>query len=214
MASRIDDVDDMDFPLPGGNSGSSSSSMVLGGNSKMSGLQNRFESMTLDPTGGKSKSWVCLYPLYFDYEVPRDKGRKVPKDYAVKEPHARQLAEAVRQLGLTYLYEPTKTHPRTMFNKGRVRVQLKEENLVVNHNVPNRKILMKKVGELMPKINIEREPELTPEDIIEPDMGLPGMPPMGNLALPGAAGSSSKKSTQKKSKPQKQKKGKGSKNLV
>ncbi|CAG8496426.1 10255_t:CDS:2 [Funneliformis mosseae] len=82
------------------------------------------------PTDDSSayKSWICLYPVYFDSTKTVQQGRKVIKDIASPHPLAKDVAEAVKNIGLNSLYEPHKTHPRDWENPGRVRVQLFTEN--------------------------------------------------------------------------------------
>ncbi|KAJ1953447.1 signal recognition particle subunit, partial [Dispira parvispora] len=74
------------------------------------------------------KSWVCLYPAYFDKSRSVQQGRRVMKALAVDRPRARQIAEAASSLELQILYEPDKIYPRDLLNPGRVKVQLRLEN--------------------------------------------------------------------------------------
>ncbi|KAF2396037.1 signal recognition particle, SRP19 subunit [Trichodelitschia bisporula] len=76
----------------------------------------------------KSKTWTCLYPLYFDKSRTRASGRRVSSALAVSNPLARTLVDAVAALGLNVVFEPGKTHPKDWANPGRVRVQLVLEN--------------------------------------------------------------------------------------
>ena len=78
-----------------------------------------------------SKSWPCLYPVYFDASRTRDEGRRVKKELGVRNPLARQLANAVSSLGLRCVFEPGKTHPKDWSNPGRVRVRM-EGGMVKN----------------------------------------------------------------------------------
>jgi signal recognition particle subunit SRP19 len=70
------------------------------------------------------KSWVCLYPLYFDASRTKAEGRRVGKELAVQNPLATNIVEAVAALGLTARLEPDKMHPKDWGNPGRVRVDL------------------------------------------------------------------------------------------
>jgi signal recognition particle subunit SRP19 len=73
------------------------------------------------------KFFQCLYPVYFDVTRSRADGRKVDKSRAVKNPLAREIADACGSLGLRTMFEPGKTHPKDWANPGRVRVLLKLE---------------------------------------------------------------------------------------
>jgi signal recognition particle subunit SRP19 len=77
---------------------------------------------------GKSKRWICLYPIYFDSAKTREEGRRVGKELAVANPLARTIADAVAQQGLNVVFEPGKTHPKDWANPGRMRVELKGED--------------------------------------------------------------------------------------
>ncbi|KAJ1950747.1 signal recognition particle subunit [Linderina macrospora] len=168
------DVDDMDFPLPEQPSRAFPAEGIRIGQSlggvKFVNDESRF------------KRWVCLYPLYFDKARSVDQGRKVPKELAIDQPFARQIADAVKQVGFNVCYEPGKLHPRDFFNPGRVRVQLfDDEHRPMRNDIRTRKKLMRCVAEKMPFVQVEREKEPTLQDLI--DSGampvLPGMPPPG-----------------------------------
>ncbi|KAK7397813.1 signal recognition particle subunit [Neonectria punicea] len=68
----------------------------------------------------------CLYPVYFDAARSRAEGRRVPADLAVKDPLAREIANACSRLRLPTLFEPEKVHPKDWANPGRVKVGLKK----------------------------------------------------------------------------------------
>ncbi|CAG8484401.1 2877_t:CDS:2 [Ambispora gerdemannii] len=95
------------------------------------------------------KSWICLYPVYFDSTKSVQHGRKVVREQAVPNPLAQNIAEAVKELGLSVLFEPEKTHPRDWGNPGRVRVSLRNQNIPINPSIPTRKELIKKVSTLL-----------------------------------------------------------------
>lgn len=74
------------------------------------------------------RSYVCLYPVYFDKTRTRAEGRKVSSKLAVANPLAREIVDAVQMLGLKTGLEPEKMHPKDWANPGRVRAMLKDEN--------------------------------------------------------------------------------------
>ena len=84
------------------------------------------------------KSWVCLYPVYFDATRTRAQGRKVGRELAVENPLARDIVDAVQVLGLRVGFEGDKLHPKDWANPGRVRVELRgEDGALRNRDVKN-----------------------------------------------------------------------------
>ncbi|GAB0133821.1 hypothetical protein EsDP_00002215 [Epichloe bromicola] len=69
--------------------------------------------------------YQCLYPVYFDATRTRAQGRRIASPLAVKNPLAREIANACSRLRLPTLLEPEKTHPKDWANPGRVKVGLK-----------------------------------------------------------------------------------------
>lgn len=67
----------------------------------------------------------CLYPVYFDASRSRAEGRRVSSGLAVKNPLAREIANACSRLRLQTVLEPEKTHPKDWSNPGRVKVNLR-----------------------------------------------------------------------------------------
>ena len=72
------------------------------------------------------KGFQTLYPVYFDATRSRAEGRRVPAHLAVRNPLARDIANACSRLRLQTLLEPEKTHPKDWANPGRVKVGLKK----------------------------------------------------------------------------------------
>lgn len=85
----------------------------------------------------KIKKYQCIYPLYFDANRSRAQGRRVGKKFAVPNPLAREIVDAVQLLGLDTVFEPGKTHPKDWSNPGRVRVLVKENGSARNRAVQN-----------------------------------------------------------------------------
>ncbi|KFH44799.1 Signal recognition particle SEC65 subunit-like protein [Hapsidospora chrysogenum ATCC 11550] len=83
---------------------------------------------TLPRTTDRSQyaTFQCLYPVYFDASRSRSEGRRVPSSLAVRDPLAREIANACSRLRLPTLLEPDKTHPKDWANPGRVKVGLKQ----------------------------------------------------------------------------------------
>lgn len=91
----------------------------------------------------KSKSYQCIYPVYFDSARSREGGRRVPKQGAVPNPLAREIVDALSHIGNTHsvglqiVFEPTKTHPKDWANPGRVKVQVKRDGKPVSAKIQN-----------------------------------------------------------------------------
>jgi signal recognition particle subunit SRP19 len=51
------------------------------------------------------KHYSCVYPLYFDASRSLHEGRKVPLKSAVRNPMAKELAEAAASLGIQSIFE-------------------------------------------------------------------------------------------------------------
>lgn len=77
------------------------------------------------------KKFQIIYPCYFDKNRSHKEGRRVSAAYAVENPLAKTISDAVRYLGLASIFESDKTHPQDFGNPGRVRVYLKENGSVV-----------------------------------------------------------------------------------
>ncbi|KAH7155020.1 signal recognition particle, SRP19 subunit [Dactylonectria estremocensis] len=86
------------------------------------------QTSTLPQTADRSAyaDFQCLYPVYFDAARSRAEGRRVPAELAVKDPLAREIANACSRLRLPTLFEPEKVHPKDWANPGRVKVGLKK----------------------------------------------------------------------------------------
>ncbi|KAH7192235.1 signal recognition particle, SRP19 subunit [Fusarium flagelliforme] len=86
----------------------------------------------------------CLYPVYFDASRSRAEGRRVGAELAVKDPLAREIANACSRLRLPTLFEPEKVHPKDWANPGRVKVGLKKTD---GHPVKNKHHLYRLVAD-------------------------------------------------------------------
>ncbi|KAJ6441921.1 signal recognition particle seC65 subunit [Purpureocillium lavendulum] len=84
------------------------------------------------------KGFQTLYPVYFDATRSRAEGRRVPASLAVRNPLARDIANACSRLRLQTLLEPEKTHPKDWANPGRVKVGLKKGGASTSASVKNK----------------------------------------------------------------------------
>ncbi|ESO12968.1 hypothetical protein HELRODRAFT_126387, partial [Helobdella robusta] len=98
--------------------------------------------------------WLCIYPVYLNGKKTVAEGRRVPKTKAVDNPTASEIRDVLSALGLPIMMED-KVHPRERDRnaKGRVRVQLKNENNVpLNPQFTNKYGVLEHVCQMIPKL--------------------------------------------------------------
>jgi signal recognition particle subunit SRP19 len=101
----------------------------------------------------KTKHFQCIYPVYFDATRSRQEGRRVGKEDAVRNPLAREIADALAHIGnsrgipLQIVLDPQKTHPKDWANPGRVRVLVKQDGRPVSAKIQNKHYLYKLIAE-------------------------------------------------------------------
>mmetsp|Transcript_32939 Transcript_32939/g.49866 ORF Transcript_32939/g.49866 Transcript_32939/m.49866 type:complete len:173 (+) Transcript_32939:53-571(+) len=97
--------------------------------------------------------WNALYPNYIDSKKKVFEGRRIGLEKAVEQPHAAEMAEICQYLKIPHLLEMDKYYPRDWMIGGRVRVMLKTPEGAFTHpEIHNKKQLMLKMGELIPKL--------------------------------------------------------------
>ncbi|KAF9924144.1 signal recognition particle subunit [Linnemannia zychae] len=218
------DVDNMDFPLPTDDAPSSgdynshgiSSSTPLtpeqlaqiqslmdtgavGGKGNVGENGVRYVSMD---EADQFKNWMCLYPCYIDGTKTVAEGRRIPKSKAcVKQPWAKDIVEALKELMLSQAFEPGKTHPRDWANRGRVRVLFKENGRFCHPTIHTKHELLIRIAASINKIHAREEksgtkrPEYSPLSPLTPlSIVMPGMANADPLA--GFLGGDSSSSTQ------------------
>lgn len=95
---------------------------------------------------------VIIYPNYIDSKKKISEGRRIPLDKACENPNVGEIADSCNiGLGLKAEYE-LKFYSRDFLVPGRVRVQLfKPDGKPCNPEIPNRRTLMLRVAQLVPK---------------------------------------------------------------
>jgi len=63
---------------------------------------------------------IVIYPAYFDANLSRREGRRIPKHLAISNPRLEDIVEICRKLGLNPEVEADKVYPRNIFSKGRI----------------------------------------------------------------------------------------------
>ena len=93
----------------------------------------------------RTKSFQCIYPVYFDASRSREQGRRVKKEDAVQNPLAWEIVNALQHIGnsmgvpLQIAFEPDKGHPKDWGNPGRVRVLVKKEGRAISGKIGSSK---------------------------------------------------------------------------
>ncbi|SNX85749.1 related to SEC65 - signal recognition particle subunit [Melanopsichium pennsylvanicum] len=100
---------------------------------------------------GEHKSWVSIYPIYFDAKRHYRKGcRRVSYEKSSPFPTQLWIAKAVGRLQLKCVQEPYKTHPQDWENPGRVKVQLFNQNgSAVDKRFRSKKELFDAIAEMI-----------------------------------------------------------------
>jgi signal recognition particle subunit SRP19 len=73
-------------------------------------------------TKGSSGTYI-IYPEYFNIQLTRADGRRVPRSLAVYEPKVEDILNISKKLGLSPVLETDRSHPSRWFRSdGRVKV--------------------------------------------------------------------------------------------
>jgi len=111
LDENADDPDDLDVPEFGGGPSSILSpheqpQPSSGGMPKTADASFKQPSKVISRQDlEKFKNWSCVYPVYFDASRSVQEGRRVPLKLAVRNPMAKELAEAAASLGIQSIFE-------------------------------------------------------------------------------------------------------------
>ena len=71
-----------------------------------------------------SENMITIWPQYLDKNLTLKEGRKIAKEYAVKEPTLNEIERAVKRLGLPYSVQKEFSYPGKWYEKsGRILVE-------------------------------------------------------------------------------------------
>lgn len=102
--------------------------------------------------------WNVFYPLYIDSNFSREQGRKTLLTHSTKSPNLQDVFKIFRDLGIECLAQPNKRHPADFFSQGRIKYRLKnEEGQFYNQEIKTRRMLIKKIGQLVPKTQAQAQ---------------------------------------------------------
>jgi signal recognition particle subunit SRP19 len=74
----------------------------------------------------KDDDKLILWPIYFDKNLSRSKGRKISKKFAIEKPEVEKLAKIAKTLGLSFFIEKDAAHPcRSWKKEGRIIIEHK-----------------------------------------------------------------------------------------
>ncbi|MEM0246218.1 MAG: signal recognition particle subunit SRP19/SEC65 family protein [Desulfurococcaceae archaeon] len=80
---------------------------------------------------------IVVYPAYFDANLTRKEGRRVPLHLAVPSPSLEHIFSTCKTLGLNPELEPDKTYPRCINAKGRIIIDKRGSKLKTLYLVAN-----------------------------------------------------------------------------
>lgn len=94
---------------------------------------------------------LILYPHYITASKTVAEGRRIPKPLACENPNTMEMFDCCKYLKVPAEVED-KHYPRDWFIRGRLRVQLRgADGALVNPEIPDRRTLLIKISELVPK---------------------------------------------------------------
>ncbi|KAF9897280.1 signal recognition particle subunit [Lobosporangium transversale] len=126
---------------------------------------------------------MCIYPCYIDGTKTVAEGRRISLSKAcVKQPWAKDIVEALKELRLSQAFEPGKTHPRDWANRGRVRVLFKENGRFCHATIHSKNELLIQLAAIINKAHAKDESagrkrsEYSPLSPLTPlSIAMPGM---------------------------------------
>ncbi|MGB9635837.1 MAG: signal recognition particle subunit SRP19/SEC65 family protein [Thermoplasmata archaeon] len=78
----------------------------------------------------EKKGFLVIYPEYFDVNLSRKMGRKLPKNLCIQNPSVEHLMHAAKKLKLEYELEREKHYPGDAFRRrGRILVKKTQNKL-------------------------------------------------------------------------------------
>ncbi|KAJ3276720.1 hypothetical protein HDV01_002773 [Terramyces sp. JEL0728] len=180
MADDDFDIDNMDFDLPTDDQipvsnplsalGQGLGTQGMGGLPQGFGMQGmgQFPAGMAPPNAAEMekqkeliKNWISLYPVYINCEKSLKQGRRIPSEFAVKDPATIYMGQAAKLLGYNVALELNKRHPRDPFTFGRLRLQFKNDSgAPFISDITNKRELLIRLAEKMPEaINVMNDSE-------------------------------------------------------
>eukprot|EP00316_Scyphosphaera_apsteinii_P009299 CAMPEP_0119299520 /NCGR_PEP_ID=MMETSP1333-20130426/1601_1 /TAXON_ID=418940 /ORGANISM="Scyphosphaera apsteinii, Strain RCC1455" /LENGTH=239 /DNA_ID=CAMNT_0007300973 /DNA_START=55 /DNA_END=774 /DNA_ORIENTATION=+ len=101
---------------------------------------------------------IIIYPIYINSKATLAEGRRIATKYCVEQPTLPEILDVLQHLGFEAQLED-KLYPRNAFQRGRVRVLLKDPLTGEPHisDITSRKALLQKIGEMIPNLKSRKE---------------------------------------------------------
>ena len=107
--------------------------------------------------GVDDRAFSVIWPNNINSKKFISQGRRISVEHACEDPIVQEMSEVCQYLNLTHVIEPYKSLPRDVAAyPGRIRVQLALDGDGGRVNIESRIALMRKMGELIPKLNIRK----------------------------------------------------------
>eukprot|EP00163_Fabomonas_tropica_P009958 TRINITY_DN198_c0_g1_i6.p1 TRINITY_DN198_c0_g1~~TRINITY_DN198_c0_g1_i6.p1 ORF type:complete len:170 (+),score=41.82 TRINITY_DN198_c0_g1_i6:240-749(+) len=147
--------------------------------------------------------WQAIYPAYLNKKLNQKQGRRVPLSKAVNDPTLEEISDILQHLKFKVAVEFNKAYSRDFFQRGRVRLLIREEGKPVNPELPNKRAVLYKLGELIPQLadRVKRAKEEAVQEAREAEAKAKQEKNSG-----GGGGNSGQGAPQKKSRRQRKKK--------
>uniref|UniRef100_A0A915M170 Signal recognition particle 19 kDa protein n=1 Tax=Meloidogyne javanica TaxID=6303 RepID=A0A915M170_MELJA len=99
------------------------------------------------------KRWITIYPAYIDAKKSTGEGRRIRKDKAVERPTSQEIYDIVNHLGFNCVLEKDKMYPRDTDQRGRVRVQTRnDDGTFIKKEFQTKGALFLHLAEMIPKL--------------------------------------------------------------
>lgn len=97
----------------------------------------------------RRRDLIVLYPAYFNKNLTRKMGRRVPLKLAYDDPGIRRIAIAAKKLGYQVFLDSKKHYPRTWYKKNG-RVLIKKED--------SKEEQIRAIAKMLPKVSVPKTP--------------------------------------------------------
>ncbi|MBN1682359.1 signal recognition particle protein Srp19 [Candidatus Bathyarchaeota archaeon] len=92
----------------------------------------------------RDKDKLVIWPIYFDIDLSWSKGRRVPRNLAVKQPKIENIAKAAYEEGLNPELKKESAHPK--------RPWIKNGLILIDKKLPKNEAI-KRIAKKLPKTN-------------------------------------------------------------
>lgn len=86
----------------------------------------------------QAEKFFVFYPIYIDSKVSLRDGRKYSKESAVTKPTFREIKQSLDALGIPYVEEAKKRHPKDIENQGRFKIKNEKGRKIISQEIANK----------------------------------------------------------------------------